>query len=168
MPDVPFLCDFPRAVRIAIRDPSPEIARYLKIHRDHVYQVFATLSYFDGTVLGRRATALFSVARMDEICPPSTVYAAFHAFGGRRRSGSTRSTTTRGARSSRKRNSWPGSRRTCAAHLRRCEASSPFGILGGMPPSIRWQGGPGHRGRQRHWCRDREAAGWRTRAPAWP
>ncbi len=84
MPDVPFLCDFPRAVRIAIRDPYPEIARYLKIHRDHVDRVFATLSYFDGTVLGRRATApaLFSVALMDEICPPSTVYAAFHAVGG--------------------------------------------------------------------------------------
>ena len=33
---------------------------------------------------GARATApaLFSVALMDEICPPSTVYAAFHAYGG--------------------------------------------------------------------------------------
>ena len=32
----------------------------------------------------RRATApgLFSVALMDEICPPSTVFAAYNAYGG--------------------------------------------------------------------------------------
>jgi cephalosporin-C deacetylase len=84
MPDVPFLCDFPRAARVAVRDPYPEIARYLKIHRLDVDAVFHTLSYFDGAVLGRRATApaLFSVALMDDICPPSTVYAAYHAYGG--------------------------------------------------------------------------------------
>jgi cephalosporin-C deacetylase len=84
MPDVPFLCDFPRATRVAVRDPYPEIARYLKIHRLDVDAVFHTLSYFDGAVLGRRATApaLFSVALMDDICPPSTVYAAYHAYGG--------------------------------------------------------------------------------------
>ena len=84
MPDVPFLCDFPRATRVAVRDPYPEIARYLKIHRLDVDAVFQTLSYFDGAVLGRRATAaaLFSVALMDDICPPSTVFAAFHAYGG--------------------------------------------------------------------------------------
>ena len=84
MPDVPFLCDFPRATRVAVRDPYPEIARYLKIHRLDVDAVFHTLSYFDGAVLGRRATvpALFSVALMDDICPPSTVYAAYNAYGG--------------------------------------------------------------------------------------
>ena len=84
MPDVPFLCDFPRAARVAVRDPYPEIARYLKIHRLDVDAVFRTLSYFDGAVLGRRATApaLFSVALMDDICPPSTVYAAYRAYGG--------------------------------------------------------------------------------------
>jgi cephalosporin-C deacetylase len=84
MPDVPFLCDFPRATRVAVRDPYPEIARYLKIHRLDVDTVFHTLSYFDGAVLGRRATApaLFSVALMDDICPPSTVYAAYNAYGG--------------------------------------------------------------------------------------
>jgi cephalosporin-C deacetylase len=84
MPDVPFLCDFPRAARVAVRDPYPEIARYLKVHRPHVDAVFTTLSYFDGAVLGRRATApaLFSVALMDDICPHSTVYAAYNAYGG--------------------------------------------------------------------------------------
>ncbi|TYP81953.1 acetylxylan esterase [Blastococcus xanthinilyticus] len=84
MPDVPFLCDFPRATRIAPGDPYGEIVRYLKAHRDRVDQVFATLSYFDAAVLCRRssAPALFSVALMDQICPPSTVFAAYHAYGG--------------------------------------------------------------------------------------
>ena len=84
LPDVPFLCDFPRAARIAATDPYSEIARYLKAHRDRVDQVFRTLSYFDGAVLGPRATApaLFSVALMDQTCPPSTVFAAYNAYGG--------------------------------------------------------------------------------------
>jgi cephalosporin-C deacetylase len=84
MPDVPFLCDFPRATRIAPGDPYGEVVRYLKAHRDRVDRVLATLSYFDAAVLGRRASApaLFSVALMDQICPPSTVFAAYHAYGG--------------------------------------------------------------------------------------
>lgn len=82
--DVPFLCDFPRALTLVDKDPYAEIVRYLKAHRDHVDQVLRTLSYIDGTILGRRAKApaLFSVGLMDEICPPSTVYAAFNAYGG--------------------------------------------------------------------------------------
>ena len=37
-------------------------------------------------ILSRRAQApaLFSVALMDETCPPSTVYAAYNAYGGPR------------------------------------------------------------------------------------
>ncbi|RZU31629.1 acetylxylan esterase [Blastococcus saxobsidens] len=84
LPDVPFLCDFPRATRVAAGDPYGEIVRYLKAHRDRVDQVFRTLSYFDGAVLARAASApaLFSVALMDEICPPSTVFAAYNAYAG--------------------------------------------------------------------------------------
>ena len=83
-PDVPFLCDFPRAITLVDTHPYAEIARYLKVHRDHVGQAHETLAYFDGAILGRRATApaLFSVAFMDETCPPSTVYAAFNHYGG--------------------------------------------------------------------------------------
>ena len=82
--DVPFLSDFPRATMIADVDPYPEIARYLRVHRDHIARVFATLAHFDVSVVGRRATApaLFSIGLMDQITPPSTVYAAFHAYGG--------------------------------------------------------------------------------------
>jgi cephalosporin-C deacetylase len=84
MPDVPFLSDFPRSITLVDSDPYGEIVRYLKTHRDHVERVLATLSYFDVAVLGRRATApaLFSVGLMDAICPPSTVYAAYNAYGG--------------------------------------------------------------------------------------
>ena len=84
LPDVPFLCDFPRATRIAPGDPYGELVRYLKAHRDRVERVFRTLSYFDAAILGRgsSAPALFSVALMDQICPPSTVFAAYSAYGG--------------------------------------------------------------------------------------
>ncbi|MBU1304167.1 MAG: acetylxylan esterase [Alphaproteobacteria bacterium] len=84
MPDVPFLCDFPRAVQTAGRDPYGEIVRFLSQHRDKKAQVFETLRYFDGVCFARQAKAatLFSVAVMDDICPPSTVYGAFNAYAG--------------------------------------------------------------------------------------
>jgi cephalosporin-C deacetylase len=84
--DVPFLCDFRRATTLVDTDPYGEIGRYLKTHRDHVEQAFRTLSYFDAAILGRRATApaLFSVGLMDDTCPPSTVYAAYNAYGGQK------------------------------------------------------------------------------------
>ena len=83
-PDVPFLCDFPRALTIAETDPYAEIVRYLKTHRDHVEPAHRTLAYFDGAILGRRANApaLFSVGLMDETCPPSTVFAAYNHYAG--------------------------------------------------------------------------------------
>jgi len=85
MPDVPFLSHFARAVGLTDRDPYQEIVRYLAVHRDAAPRVFQTLSYFDGVAFARRATApaLFSVALMDPVCPPSTVYAARNHWGGR-------------------------------------------------------------------------------------
>jgi cephalosporin-C deacetylase len=84
MPDVPFLCHFPRSLDVAIEGPYLEITRYLKVHRDHVEQVFSTLSYIDGLNFAVRANApaLFSVALLDTVCPPSTVYAAYHHYAG--------------------------------------------------------------------------------------
>ena len=84
LPDVPFLCHFRRATEVTDEEPYGELVRYLKVHRDHLDRVFGTLAYFDGAVLGRLASApaLFSVALMDQVCPPSTVFAAFHAYGG--------------------------------------------------------------------------------------
>ena len=86
MPDVPFLCHMRRATEITDAQPYAEISGYLHAHRDQVEQVFATLAYFDGAVLAPLATApaLFSVALMDEVCPPSTVFAAYNAYGTQR------------------------------------------------------------------------------------
>jgi cephalosporin-C deacetylase len=49
-----------------------------------VDDVLRTLSYFDGVNFAKRAAApaLFSVALMDLICPPSTVYAAYNHYSG--------------------------------------------------------------------------------------
>lgn len=84
MSDVPFLSDFPRAITFADSNPYGEIVRYLKAHRDHVERALGTLAYFDVATLCRRAKApaLFSVGLMDDICPPSTVFAAFNHYGG--------------------------------------------------------------------------------------
>lgn len=84
MPDVPFLCDFRRAVDICDQDPYTEVTRYLAVHRRSAATVFDTLSYFDGVNFAKRisAPAMFSVALMDKTCPPSTVFAAFHAYAG--------------------------------------------------------------------------------------
>lgn len=84
MPDVPFLCHYRRATEIVDTYPYREIAEYCHIHRDKVDTVFKTLSYFDGLNFASRATAkaLFSVGLMDQVCPPSTVYAAYNFWAG--------------------------------------------------------------------------------------
>jgi len=82
MPDVPFLCDFPRAVGLTDAYPYCEIVDYLSYHPQLTDQAFTTLSYFDGVNFSRFGTvpALFSAALMDEICPPSTVFAAYNTY----------------------------------------------------------------------------------------
>lgn len=80
LPDVPFLCDFRRSAESTPSAPFTEIARYLSVHRDHIDRVFRTLSFFDGVLMASRinAPALFSVALMDDIVLPSSVFAAFN------------------------------------------------------------------------------------------
>ena len=82
--DVPFLCDFRRALTVAQGEPYLELVRYLAAHRDRIETVFRTLSYFDVVALVplARAPALFSVALMDGTCPPSTVFGAYNAYAG--------------------------------------------------------------------------------------
>lgn len=81
---VPFLCHFRRAVDITDAAPYFEIQRYLRAHRDQVDVVFGNLAYFDGMNFAARARcpALFSTGLMDEICPPSTVFAAYNHYAG--------------------------------------------------------------------------------------
>ena len=82
--DVPFLCHFERALSITDRDPYGEIVRYLARYRDRVEPTLDVLANFDGVNLAGLASApaLFSVALRDQTCPPSTVFAAYHAWGG--------------------------------------------------------------------------------------
>ncbi|MEW5870304.1 MAG: acetylxylan esterase [Chloroflexota bacterium] len=84
MPDVPFLCHYRRATEITDAHPYREIGKFCEVHRDKIETVFQTLSYFDGVNFAARARAqaLFSVGLMDEICPPSTVFAAYNHFAG--------------------------------------------------------------------------------------
>lgn len=80
MPDVPFLCHFSRAITLIGTAPYSEITRYLSIHRDKSDRVLRTLSYHDGMNFAARTNAptLYSVGLMDQVCPPSTVYAAYN------------------------------------------------------------------------------------------
>ncbi|MEV4660006.1 acetylxylan esterase [Micromonospora sp. NPDC049301] len=81
---VPFLCDIPRAVVATDTRPYREIRDYLAIHRDAEERVLSTLAYVDGVNFARRCRrpARYSVALMDDIVPPSTVYAAVNAHAG--------------------------------------------------------------------------------------
>lgn len=84
LPDVPFLCHFARAITLTDAYPYKEISDYLRARPTQIDQVLATLSYFDQVNFAKRASCptLFSVALMDQVCPPSTVFAAYNAWAG--------------------------------------------------------------------------------------
>lgn len=81
--DVPFLCHFRRGAELAALGPYLEVAEYLGVQKRVAPEVvFETLDYFDGLHFAPRATApaLFSVGLMDQVCPPSTVFAAYNHY----------------------------------------------------------------------------------------
>lgn len=82
--DQPFLCHYRRASEITDAGPYRELSRYCTAHPDQIDQVFETLAYVDGVNFASRGTAraLFSVGLMDQICPPSTVFAAHNHYRG--------------------------------------------------------------------------------------
>jgi cephalosporin-C deacetylase len=82
--DVPFLTHVRHATEITDAAPYRELADYCAKNRDKVDRAFATVAYFDGLNFAARATApaLYSVALMDQVCPPSTVFAAYHHYAG--------------------------------------------------------------------------------------
>ena len=84
LPDVPFLAHPRRAVQVTDARPYGELVEYCGVHPDRVEQVFRTLSYVDVVNHAKRASALalFSVGLIDEITPPSTVFAAYNAYAG--------------------------------------------------------------------------------------
>jgi cephalosporin-C deacetylase len=78
--DVPFLCDIQRAITLAPHAPFTEIPEFLNENVDLIDTALNTLRYVDCALLARRITAecLLSVSLMDDICPPSTVFAAYN------------------------------------------------------------------------------------------
>jgi cephalosporin-C deacetylase len=82
--DIPFLCNWQRALQIADRGPYAEVAGALAADPRLAAVAPHTLSYFEGLSFAKRtaASAHFSVALRDRVCPPSTVLAAFGSYGG--------------------------------------------------------------------------------------
>lgn len=82
--DVPFLSDFPEALALASDSSTGygEIIQYLTIHREQEQSVLNTLAYFDvaNLVTRAQAPAFVSVALMDAVCAPRTVFAAFNRY----------------------------------------------------------------------------------------
>ena len=78
--DVPFLCDIQRAITLAPHAPYTEVPEFLAENVALIDVALDTLRYVDCALLARRitATSLLSVALMDDICPPSTVFAAYN------------------------------------------------------------------------------------------
>ena len=80
LPDIPFLCDFRRAVAIAPNGPYPEIAAFLKAY-PHLYDAaFRTLSYCDCLNLAPwvKCRTVVLNCLWDDICPPSTIFGAYN------------------------------------------------------------------------------------------
>ena len=79
--DVPFLCDIRRAVTLVDTNPYHEVAEFLSNHADLVDVALQTLDHIDNALLAARiqAPTWISVGLMDDICPPSTVFAAYNA-----------------------------------------------------------------------------------------
>lgn len=81
--DVPFLCDFKRAVEVSSCNPYDEISHYFKLQdplhetKDEIYK---TLSYVDGVNMATRikCPTLLSVGLEDYVCPPSGAFAAYN------------------------------------------------------------------------------------------
>jgi cephalosporin-C deacetylase len=78
--DVPFLCDIQRAITLAPHAPYTEIPEFLAENVALIDLALNTLRYVDCALLARRITAvcLLSAGLMDDICPPSTVFAAYN------------------------------------------------------------------------------------------
>lgn len=80
--DTPFLCHFTRAVDIAPAGPYGEITEFLRRNGEPAIeqQVFETLAYFDVMNLAPwiQCPVLVSVGLVDQLTPPSTIFAAYH------------------------------------------------------------------------------------------
>ena len=80
LPDIPFLCDYRRAITIAQAGPYPEIPGFLKSFPNLYETIVQTLSYHDCLNLAPwiQCRTVVSNCLWDEICPPSTIFAVYN------------------------------------------------------------------------------------------
>jgi len=80
LPDIPFLCDYRRAVTITPAGPYTEIPVLLKSFPDLHEQAFRTLSYVDNLNLAPmiKCRTVVSNCLWDDICPPSTIFGVYN------------------------------------------------------------------------------------------
>lgn len=78
--DIPFLCDFRRAIDIAQAGPYQEVVTFLKSFPHMYSDLMQTLSYCDGVNLAPWIKCRIIVCNClwDDVCPPSTVFAAYN------------------------------------------------------------------------------------------
>jgi cephalosporin-C deacetylase len=77
--DVPYLCDFRRAIAVVDKRPYSEISDFLRAHPGLEEQVWETLAHVDLLNLADRIACpvVVTVALWDDICPPSTIFGVF-------------------------------------------------------------------------------------------
>jgi cephalosporin-C deacetylase len=80
LPDIPFLCDYRRAIDIAAAGPYPEIPAFLKSFPNLHDQALRTLSYFDTLNLAPwiKCQTIVSNCLWDDVCPPSTIFGVYN------------------------------------------------------------------------------------------
>lgn len=80
MSNVPYLCNYPDAVRMARSIPFTELNDYFIRYPEREEEAMKTLSYFDPLNLAPwvTCTTLVSVGLRDITCPPSTVFGVYN------------------------------------------------------------------------------------------
>ena len=90
-PTFPFLCDYRRVWEMDLAQRAyAELAQYLRMadpQHVHAHETFERLGYIDVQHLARRigAEVLMGVGLMDEVCPPSTQFAAYNKIAAPKR-----------------------------------------------------------------------------------
>lgn len=79
----PYLCGFMDAIQLTHSYPYQEINDYLRLHPEREPLVRQTLEYFDGINFAPqiKCPIIVNVGLRDDVCPPETGYALFHAIG---------------------------------------------------------------------------------------
>lgn len=80
IPEVPYLCDYRRAVNITGAGPYLEIPTFLKAFPHLFEQAYRTLSYCDCLNLAPwiKCKTVICNCLWDDVCPPSTIFAVYN------------------------------------------------------------------------------------------